>query len=260
MSQGLDFVQIVAYIRVHAYGPRLPASPTRPERDGPAHWPCCVRCRSRPHCTAEEVAEDARAEIGDHLATGGLRRPRDPGREGPHPADRAGRGRRPSTSDRVGDNHHHLICRACGKNGPTSTASSATPRASNPVRQRGLPDRRGGGDLLGHVSRMSRGVSRAGRATDRRRARGLPSNRQVTHTAGESRCQSKRHEVPVHRRGPETHGRRRHDQPRLVAEPAEARPPEPAFVQVRSDGRGLQLRGGVQEPRPGGGEEGPRRR
>ena len=49
--------------------------------------------------------------------------------------------------------------------------------------------------------------------------------------------------------------RRRHVEPRLVAEPVEARPPAPAFLQVRSDGRGLQLRRGVQEPRPGGGEE-----
>ena len=49
--------------------------------------------------------------------------------------------------------------------------------------------------------------------------------------------------------------RRRHVEPRLVAEPAEARPPAPAFLQVRSDGRGLQLRRRVQEPRPGGGEE-----
>ena len=34
--------------------------------------------------------------------------------------------------------------------------------------------------------------------------------------------------------------------------------PAPAFLQVQSDGRGLQLRRRVQEPRPGGREEGPR--
>ena len=33
--------------------------------------------------------------------------------------------------------------------------------------------------------------------------------------------------------------------------------PAPAFLHVQSDGRGLQLRRGVQEPRPGGREEGP---
>ena len=49
--------------------------------------------------------------------------------------------------------------------------------------------------------------------------------------------------------------RRRHVEPRLVAEPVEARTPAPAFLQVQSDGRGLQLRERVQEPRPGGGEE-----
>ena len=51
------------------------------------------------------------------------------------------------------------------------------------------------------------------------------------------------------------HRRRRHVEPRLVAEPVEARSSAPAFLQVQSDGRGLRLREGVQEPRPGGGEE-----
>src|SRR5258706_101399 len=63
-----------------------------------------------------------------------------------------------------------------------------------------------------------------------------------TSTAEKSDVRANRHEVPVHRRGPETHGRRRDDQPRLVAWPAEGRPPEPAFVEVRSDGRQFQLR------------------
>ena len=64
----------------------------------------------------------------------------------------------------------------------------------------------------------------------------------------ESKC-------PVTGGANETSNRRRHVEPRLVAEPAEARDPAPAFLQVQSDGRGLQLRGRVQEPRPGGGEE-----
>src|SRR3954470_12157871 len=69
---------------------------------------------SRPHCTAEEVAEWARREIGaisrqavydalgilvDH---GLIRRIQPAGSPALYEC-------------RVGDNHHHLICRSCGK-------------------------------------------------------------------------------------------------------------------------------------------------
>lgn len=67
----------------------------------------------RPHCTADEVAEDVRAEIGtiSRQATydvlrvlvekGIIRRIQ--------PAHSPAR-----FEDRVDDNHHHLICRECG--------------------------------------------------------------------------------------------------------------------------------------------------
>jgi Fe2+ or Zn2+ uptake regulation protein len=69
---------------------------------------------SHPHCTAEGVAEHARAEIGTIsrqavydalgvLADHGLvRRIEPPGSPALYEC-------------RVGDNHHHLICRTCGK-------------------------------------------------------------------------------------------------------------------------------------------------
>jgi Fur family ferric uptake transcriptional regulator len=68
----------------------------------------------RPHCTADDVAEDVRAEIGaisrqsvyDTLGMlaekGVIRRIRPAGSPTLY-------------EDRVGDNHHHLICRACGR-------------------------------------------------------------------------------------------------------------------------------------------------
>ena len=68
----------------------------------------------RPHCTTEDVAETARAEIGsisrqavyDALALlvekGLIRRIQ--------PAQSPAR-----YEDRVDDNHHHLICRTCGR-------------------------------------------------------------------------------------------------------------------------------------------------
>lgn len=68
----------------------------------------------RPHCTADDVAEAVRAEIGaisrqsvyDALGLlaekGVIRRIRPAGSPALY-------------EDRVGDNHHHLICRACGR-------------------------------------------------------------------------------------------------------------------------------------------------
>ncbi len=68
---------------------------------------------ARPHCTAAQVAEDVRSEISaisrqavyDALGLltdkGILRRIQPTGSPARY-------------EDRVGDNHHHLICRACG--------------------------------------------------------------------------------------------------------------------------------------------------
>jgi Fur family transcriptional regulator, stress-responsive regulator len=68
----------------------------------------------RPHCTADDIAEEVRAKIGaisrqavydalGILAEKGLIRRIQPAR---FPA---------LYEDRVGDNHHHIICRRCGK-------------------------------------------------------------------------------------------------------------------------------------------------
>jgi Fur family ferric uptake transcriptional regulator len=68
----------------------------------------------RPHCTADDVAEDVRVEIGaisrqavydalGMLAEKGLIRRIQPA------------GSPARYEDRVGDNHHHLICRTCGQ-------------------------------------------------------------------------------------------------------------------------------------------------
>jgi Fur family ferric uptake transcriptional regulator len=80
----------------------------------------------RPHCTADDVAEDVRAEIGaisrqavydalGMLVEKGLIRRIQPARS---PA---------LYEDRVGDNHHHLICRTCGKTVDVDCAVGDTP-------------------------------------------------------------------------------------------------------------------------------------
>ena len=80
----------------------------------------------RPHCTAEDVARDVRAEISvisrqavydalGILAEKGLIRRIQPA------------GSPARYEDRVGDNHHHLICRACGKTVDVSCAVGEAP-------------------------------------------------------------------------------------------------------------------------------------
>ena len=80
----------------------------------------------RPHGTAEEVAEVVRGEIGaisrqavydalGILADKGLVRRIQPA------------GSPARYEDRVGDNHHHFICRACGRMVDVDCAVGATP-------------------------------------------------------------------------------------------------------------------------------------
>jgi Fe2+ or Zn2+ uptake regulation protein len=80
----------------------------------------------RPHCTADDVAADVRGEIGaisrqavydalGMLVEKGLIRRIQPARS---PA---------LYEDRVGDNHHHLICRSCGKTVDVDCAVGETP-------------------------------------------------------------------------------------------------------------------------------------
>lgn len=79
-----------------------------------------------PHCTADDVAEDVRAEIGTVsrqavydalgiLADKGLIRRIQPA------------GSPARYEDRVGDNHHHVICRTCGKTADVDCAVGETP-------------------------------------------------------------------------------------------------------------------------------------
>ena len=81
---------------------------------------------SRPHATADLIAEVVRSEIGTvsrqavynslgMLAENGLIRRI-------QPAGSAAR-----YEDRVGDNHHHLICRACGDTVDVDCAVGSTP-------------------------------------------------------------------------------------------------------------------------------------
>ena len=80
----------------------------------------------RPHCTADDVAKDVRAEIGaisrqavyDALGilteTGLIRRIQPAGSSALY-------------EDRVSDNHHHVICRTCGKTVDVECAVGDTP-------------------------------------------------------------------------------------------------------------------------------------
>lgn len=80
----------------------------------------------RPHCTAEDVAEEVRAEIGvisrqavydslNMLVQKGLLRRIQPA------------GSSALYEDRVNDNHHHVICRSCGKTADVDCPMGAAP-------------------------------------------------------------------------------------------------------------------------------------
>jgi Fur family transcriptional regulator, stress-responsive regulator len=80
----------------------------------------------RPHSTADDVAEEVRSEIGTisrqavydalgMLSEKGLIRRIQPA------------GSPARYEDRVGDNHHHLICRTCGKTVDVDCAVGETP-------------------------------------------------------------------------------------------------------------------------------------
>jgi len=79
-----------------------------------------------PHCTADVVAEEVRAEIGAisrqavYDALGILVEKRLIRRIQPA-------GSAALYEDRVGDNHHHVICRSCGKTVDVDCAVGATP-------------------------------------------------------------------------------------------------------------------------------------
>ncbi len=89
---------------------------------------------ARPHSTAEEIAEQVRSAIGaisrqavyDTLATlvekGLVRRIQPAGSPARY-------------EDRVGDNHHHIICRECGKTVDVDCEVSTTPRLSDDARR-----------------------------------------------------------------------------------------------------------------------------
>jgi Fur family ferric uptake transcriptional regulator len=80
----------------------------------------------RPHCTADDIAEDVRAEIGTisrqavYDALGMLAEKRIIRRIEPA-------GSPALYEDRVGDNHHHLICRTCGKTVDAQCAVGGAP-------------------------------------------------------------------------------------------------------------------------------------
>lgn len=81
---------------------------------------------ARPHATADEVADDVRTEIGAisrqavYDALGVLAEKQLLRRI--QPAGSAAR-----YEDRVGDNHHHLICRGCGRMFDVDCAVGAMP-------------------------------------------------------------------------------------------------------------------------------------
>ena len=92
---------------------------------------------------------------------------------------------------RVGDNHHHVVCRSCGAIADVDCAVGYAP-CLTAADDRGLRDRRGRGHLLGPVSRVCRGNVLPGPAADRRPALDTSEQRSLGSRATTSRTASSR--------------------------------------------------------------------
>ena len=145
--------------------------------------------------------------------------------------------------DRVGDNHHHLICRACGRMVDVDCAVGDTP-VPHRRRRRRLRDRRGRGHLLGPLPRLRRrSEHRAHRASTR-----TSHHEPKEHRPACPRARTQRSDAPSRKAAPAAH------EPGLVAEPARPVGPPPALARGQPAGRGLRLRRGVRDARRRGAE------
>ena len=196
----------------------------------------------RPHSTADDIDKVVRAEIGaisrqavyDALAAltdkGLLRRIQPAGSPARY-------------EDRVGDNHHHLICRTCSRMVDVDCAVGDTPCLT-------------AADDSGYEIDEAE-VIYWGRCPECVAARRATSHQQATTTRGEgptclTGSESENPAIPA----PDPQAAPAQVEPGLVAEPAEPAGPPPALAPVQPDGRGLRLRRGVQDPRRRGAEAG----
>ena len=81
------------------------------------------------------------------------------------------------------------------------------------------------------------------------------TDQELQTTKGENHVN--RNKVPILGRRSQTHDGWSPNERRLVAQSTEPEDPAPALLPVRSHGRGVQLRQGVQEPRPECRDQGP---
>ena len=107
-----------------------------------------------PHADTDSIIGAVRADLGDvsHQAVYDVLRALTDRRPGaPHPAV----GIVARYEARVGDNHHHVVCRSCGAIADVDCAVGTAPCLDRRRRPR-LRDRRGRGHLLGHLPRLRR--------------------------------------------------------------------------------------------------------
>ena len=201
----------------------------------------------RPHSTADDIDKVVRAEIGaisrqavyDALGVltdkGLLRRIQPAGSPARY-------------EDRVGDNHHHLICRTCSRMVDVDCAVGDTPCLT-------AADDSGYEIDEAEVIYWGR-CPECVAATQQRATNHSRNSEQERTDVSDSGSESENPAIPSPTPKP-TRPRTNQDwwpnQLDLLGSP-------PALAPVQSDGRGLQLRGGVQDPRPRRAEAGPRSR
>ena len=132
--------------------PRDDAPRAGDARDRAARRACCApspTCRTAPPTTSTPPCTPSSAPSRARPST--TRSPPSPTGASSDASSRPAR--RPATRTRVGDNHHHLVCRACGQMVDVDCAVGDTP-CLTAVRRLGLRDRRGRGRVLGPLPRL----------------------------------------------------------------------------------------------------------
>ena len=205
----------------------------------------------QPHITADAVAEAVRAEIGaislqsvyDALgvlvAEGLIRRIQ--------PAGSPAR-----FEDRVGDNHHHLICRVCGRVVDVDCAVGSAP-CLTAADDSGYEIDEAEVAYWGRCPDCVAQGSSARGGIDHRRTRRHPTSGNSNRSQRSTSTWTTKQKCPFSAKT-----RSGRVEPRLVAESVEPERPPHEPPGGRSDGRGVQLRRRVQDARSRCREEGHR--
>ena len=214
-----------------------------PAGDPSRAWPCWPPCTTIRTPTPRRSSAP-RAAGGRGVAPGGVRRPARAHRRRAWCAASSRPGSVARYEARVGDNHHHLVCRSCGAIADVDCAVGEAPC---------LTASDDGGFEIDEAEVVYWGPcpACAAGATTRTDTRPVPSTERYVPTESENGrdrqgtddAQHQREREPGDPGADPAHRRPAAQQPRLVAEPGRPVGPQQALARLRPARRGLRLQG-----------------